>query len=287
MTRAAMSDKSRHVRICDICPSPENAKMYRPVTPDDPETKALADSIRQMQKEGKGYNGILEPLVISADFYIISGHRRYCAADLAGLSEVPCRINDVRRGDDPAASDEFLKLLREHNRQRIKSRNEQLREAVIDADPEDAHRALSEYRRKAARIKAECIEIRDVRRRAAITVAKGPMLQAVEAITESLEDYWPITSRQIHYQLLNDPPLRHASKPYHYRNDLASYQDLSNLLTCARHEGRVSYNVIADPTRPVTVWGVHRNVQDYYQKQIADLFNDYWRDLLQSQPNHI
>ena len=51
-----------------IKPSPENAKVYKPVNRNDPEIKAFAKDIAE--------EGILVPLVISLDNYIISGHRR-------------------------------------------------------------------------------------------------------------------------------------------------------------------------------------------------------------------
>lgn len=55
----------------------------------------------------------------------------------------------------------------------------------------------------------------------------------------------------------------------------------------ARHEGWIDYDVIDDPTRPVTVWEVQPNLSGYYAQQLKDLLNGYWRDLMQSQPNHI
>jgi len=103
-----------------IRPSPENEKLYRPVDPDDPEVKALADSIRE--------HGVQEPLVVTRDCWIISGHRRYVAARLAGLQRVPCRVHPIRREDHP---DQFIRLLREFNRQRVKSLNEKVREEVV------------------------------------------------------------------------------------------------------------------------------------------------------------
>jgi ParB/Sulfiredoxin domain len=135
------------IPIDQIWPSPENALLYHPVTPDDEATIAMADSIRA--------NGILEPIVISADNYIISGHRRECAARIT------------------------------------------------------------------------------------------------------------------------------------YRNDLRSYHSLIDLVTRARHEGYIDYQVIHDPTRPVTLWNVHKNLASYYAQQMEELLNGYWRDLMQSQPNHI
>jgi ParB/Sulfiredoxin domain len=268
------------IRIDEIHPSPENALLYSPVTPDDEATIALADSMR--------VNGILEPLVVSADGYIISGHRRHCAARLAGLKELPCRKLDVRRGEGPTAPDDFLKLLREHNRQRIKTRDELLREEVSMIDPKKAHRALTAYRKRKSKVKVATIEIREVARRKEISRAKMAFLAVVQRIIVSLEGFWPLSLRQLHYALLNDPPLIHSAKPdSHYRNDKESYRALIDLATRARHEGYIDYAVIDDPTRPVTLWEVQPNLSRYYAQQLKDLLNGYWRNLMQSQPNHI
>ena len=69
------------IRLSQLEPAPENDDLYHPVGFDDPEIQALAKSIRE--------HGIREPLVITLDNYILSGHRRYKAARLAGLRE--CR----------------------------------------------------------------------------------------------------------------------------------------------------------------------------------------------------
>ena len=103
-----------------------------------------------------------------------------------------------------------------------------------------------------------------------------------------MKDYLPLNNRQIFYQLINDPPLIHSSKPNsRFRNDLRSYKALCDLLTRARHEGRIPYDWIDDATRPVTVWQVHPNVSAYYRQELKDILNGYWRDLMQSQANHI
>src|SRR5262245_60813515 len=62
------------------------------------------------------------------------------------------------------------------------------------------------------KFKVEPIELRAVRPRCKISPAKFPFLEAIEKVIENLEDFWPVTDRQIHYGLLNDPPLIHASK---------------------------------------------------------------------------
>jgi hypothetical protein len=115
-----------------------------------------------------------------------------------------------------------------------------------------------------------------------------PFLRAIQKIIDELWEFLPLSLRQIFYQLLNDPPLIHASKPdSRFRNDKRSYWALCDLATRARHEGYIDYEVIDDATRPMTVWPVHRDLSTYYRQQVNDLLSDYWRDLLQSQPNHI
>ena len=100
----------------------------------DPEVIALAQSIRE--------HGVLDPLVISEDRFIISGHRRHVAAQLAGRKRVPCRRQPIRRSRDP---DGFLVLLREHNRHRDKSYDETIREEIVSANPEEPYCSLIDH----------------------------------------------------------------------------------------------------------------------------------------------
>ena len=57
-------------------PSPENGRLYNPVDQGDGELAKLAASIKQV--------GLHEPLVVTADNFIVSGHRRYAAMQLNG-----------------------------------------------------------------------------------------------------------------------------------------------------------------------------------------------------------
>jgi ParB/Sulfiredoxin domain len=71
------------MELWEIAPSPLNEKLYRPIDdPDDPEIIALKESIAE--------HGVKEPLIITTDDVILSGHRRYVAAKLAGRESVPC-----------------------------------------------------------------------------------------------------------------------------------------------------------------------------------------------------
>lgn len=272
--------ESRHVRISQrllesICPSRENLTLYRPVKADDPEVQELAKSIRVF--------GVKTPLTISLDGYLLSGHRRLLAAKLAGLETVPVYVDPITH-DHP----DFVRLLVEYNRQRTKSFAEVLREEVVAADPEKAHARLLRQREEASRVKVKTIEIKGVKCRARISKAKMPMLEAAQAVLEAQKRFLPLTDRQIHYALLNRPPLRHASKPQStYANDVHSYKDLCDLLTRARLEDRIDFDAIHDPTRPVETWDFYASPAPFIRGELAVMFDNYRRDLQQSQPNHI
>jgi hypothetical protein len=57
------------------------------------------------------------------------------------------------------------------------------------------------------------VVLREQKIRSAISAVKAPLLAAVQNIVEVNRKYWPLSVRQIHYRLLNDPPLCHSSKP--------------------------------------------------------------------------
>jgi len=243
----------------------------------DPDLISLARSILAY--------GIKEPLVITRDRWIISGHRRYAAARLAGLHTVPCRMLAFCRADDP---DLALALLRELNQQRVKSLDEKLREEVVSCNREDAYEALVSYRRQQSAVDTDTFTIQGTQRRAQISAAKQPFLDAARRVIDERRKFWPLSVRQIHYALLNDPPLTHASKRRsRYRNDQKSYRALVDLLTRARLECAIPMHVIEDETRPVKVWDAHRDCQAFLSKEMDGLFRGYYRDLMQSQPRHV
>jgi ParB-like chromosome segregation protein Spo0J len=264
-------------RLDELRPSPENDTLYRPVDPTDPEIVALAESIRQ--------HGLREPIVVTEDNWLVSGHRRHCAATLAGLTRVPCRVEPLRRADD---CDAFVRLLREYNRQRDKTADEKLREELVTSNPVEAYQSLVDYRREQARVATPALRIVGETRRCAITDAKQPMLDAILTILKERRPYWPLSDRQIHYALLNDPPLKHARKPASvYANDRQSYKSLTELLTRARLAGDIEMEAIADETRPVVNWQVHQDSRGFIRGQFDRFLKGYWRNLMQSQPNHV
>ncbi len=276
----AIQSETRHgaiseIELTRIRPSPENDELYGPVLSDDPDVIALAKSIRQ--------HGLKEPIVLTRDCYILSGHRRFAACKAAGLTRVPCRVEDL-----PRSAPEFLTLLREFNRQRVKPFDVVAREEVVSANPEEAHRFLQQYRKNKARVTADSIQITGTKQRAAITSAKTPFLQAIMAVLNERRAFWPLTDRQIHYALLNDPPLVHARKPSsRYENSLTCYKACCELITRARLTGQIPFNAIHDPTRPVVTWNFNKSAAPYIRAELANLLKGYYRDLQQSQPCQI
>ncbi len=269
----------QEIPIGNLRPSPENDQLYKPIDFTDPDFVAFADGIAE--------HGILVPLTVTADYFVASGHRRLAAAKLAGLSHVRCEVLDFNKDDD---LDQFMQILRECNRQRVKTFGETLREQAIDADPEIAYQALIEHRQETSAVEIDTFNIEGSVKRANISPAKKPLLYAIQRVIADLQDFWPLSDRLIHYNLLNNPPLKHASKPDSvYCNDAEgkSYKALTELLTRARVAGIIPMEVIADPTRPIVTWDIHQDVSDYLQKQMEEFGRGYWRDLMQSQPNHI
>lgn len=281
----------RELSVHEIRPSPENNDLYQPTDSSDPEMKKLAESIRE--------RGVLEPLVVTKDHFILSGHRRFAASQLACASTVPCRVLDIYREVEDengcvTVSDDFVTMLREYNRQRVKSFDEQLRESVVSATPEEIYQRLIEHRKKKAGVHVNTIEIRGPKERATISDAKRPFCEAITKILEEREDFWPLSDRQIHYALLNDPPLMHAGKTGKagkkdstYQNNLKSYKSLVELLTRGRLAGMFPWEAIADETRPVTQWNVWNDVQTFMDSEIKGFLKGYFRNLMRSQPNHI
>ena len=104
-----MPNEIRRIRTGTLKPHPINQQVYEDANIDD-----LVESIRR--------HGIIEPLVVTPERIVISGHRRLTAAVHLGLKTVPARCE--RFADEVAALVEF-------NRQRVKSWSERYRELQI------------------------------------------------------------------------------------------------------------------------------------------------------------
>ena len=197
------------------------------------------------------------------------------------VTSVPCRVLAISSDDE-----QFVLVLREYNRHAEKTADERLREEVVSVNPTEAYQALLDHRCAASKIDAPALDIVGEKRRCEISKAKKPMLDAIRQVLQDRREFWPLSDRAIHYALLNDPPLKHALKPDStYDNTPRSYNALTELLT-RRLAGEIPMHAIADVTRPVITWNVHREPGAFIGQQFDGFVKSYWRDLLQSQPNH-
>jgi hypothetical protein len=259
----------------DLKPSLVNNKVYKPVDSDDP---AIIDLARDIAEKG-----ILVPLVVSNDGYILSGHRRCVAAIRAGLTVVPCRRRKIMH-TDPG----YLDLLVSYNNQRVKDRGEQLREVLIKTNPDEAYQKLIDYREKQVELKTETISVGTRGKRKKITKVKFPMVERIkEVVLFERRKSWPLCARAVHYALLNKPLLRNTKDKTRYCNNSDSYKDTCDLLVRLRLIGEIPMNAIEDETRPTIVWDVHSTPQDFARCELDNLLKEYRRNLQQTQPLYI
>ena len=143
MAKPKKQDKSHFLNTRFLLPvsliqvAPENDLLYDRFGIANRDDADLAISIRD--------KGIQEPLTLSNDQFLLSGHRRLTAAKYLGLQEVPCRLVEVDFYQ--LTTTERLEVLRLYNQQREKSPGERIKEKLLDIDPKDAHQELKRRRR--------------------------------------------------------------------------------------------------------------------------------------------
>lgn len=272
--------KPETVRIGSIQPSPENDEIYGAIDLKDNDLINLANDIAE--------NGIREPIIVSFDDIIISGHRRYAAARLVKLKKVPIVRLDIARED--CSYLEWQQLLAKYNLQRVKPAAVRIKEAALAIDPDIAYQQLLEQREERDRDAPPRIKITGQKKRSSISDRKVEMLNAAISVIEGLALYWPITVRQIHYGLLNRRVLRNSSKGTQrswYENNAECYKDLCDLLTRARLLGIVPWEAITDETRPVSGTRYMKDAATFFDLESYNFLRGYRRDLLQSQSDHV
>lgn len=286
---AERTEKITRKRVASLKPSPENGCLY------DQNDADIYEFAKRLEAEG-----LLEPLVVTLDNYIVSGHRRHAALSLLKRVLVNCRVLAIRRSD--IDKDEYTALLRRHNRQREKSAAEKVREELVDVDPDDAYDQLRLSRFKSIDAAlyngVETVQVEGAMRRYEFSEDKADHIKHVLQVLEERRDYWPLSVRGMHYPLLNfnfirgyywprkDKPDHGTRRTLYYRNDDGSYDATSDLVTRLRLAETVPWEAFADPTRPVTEFNPFANVREFVNQEIGGLFTGYWRNLLQSQPNH-
>ena len=136
------------VPINSVKESPENSDIYGDIA-DDEQMENLIKSIDK--------RGLEEPILTSADRFILSGHRRRFACEKLGYTHVPVRVRgNVRR----KGNSEYHRELIEYNPQRIKTVGTLLKEAPLrDNDVANTYAAIEERRQAAMRVDADFMDV--------------------------------------------------------------------------------------------------------------------------------
>lgn len=268
--------------VSDLRPSPENDYIYGKVNLASADFLAL---VRDIQTAG-----IREPIVVTNDNFIVSGHRRFAAAKKLGLRSVPAATLPLARLT--CDSSVYMGILRAHNHQRRKSVADEVREAIVDIDPEKCADELFEHRdQQRLRDMSQSGTVVDgvaVRVRSKISEKKQEMLEAVQRVIRENRKYWPLSVRQVHYRLINLSPRINTSARKRYKNTQACYKNLCDLMVRARTEGIIDWRVIADETRQSVNPTRHASLHHYVSDEFENYFlKGYRRDLLATQPCRI
>jgi len=102
-----------HVDVNKIKDNPLNVEVYGAIVPSDIDT--LIESINQL--------GLLQPLIITKNNTLISGHRRLACLRKLKIKKAECIVKDIE-------DEEAIVFIIESNRQRVKTARQQLNEAT-------------------------------------------------------------------------------------------------------------------------------------------------------------
>lgn len=270
------------IDVDDLRPSPENDEIYGEIDEDnDPALPGLIDSIRQM--------GLEEPIIATLDGFVLSGHRRLYAVRSLGWKRVPVRFANIRR-DETA---DYHRLLAAYNPQRVKSVAAIMAERFIQSENYVTEADL--YSREYERTSTDELETMAVvgTKEVEPIGRRKEFLEAVKGVVAGMRNFWPLTVRQVHYRLLNAPPLtqdtKKKSERWRYRNDQASYNKLSNLLVAARYLGHVPMHAIDDPTRTSKDFSQYgwENTTDFISQQSDRFLTGFYRNRREGQTRHV
>jgi len=100
-------------------------------------------------------------------------------------------------------------------------------------------------------------------------------LEPVQIILNDLRQYWPLTLRQVYYQLVAALVIENADR---------EYRKLSRMLTKARLDGLVEWDALEDRSRFTLQSAGYWNKSTFIESELSAFLSGYRRDLLQSQP---
>ena len=119
------------------------------------------------------------------------------------------------------------------------------------------------------------MELRKSKRREwSWTKFRKKQAEEVKHVVEELEEYWPLTLRQVYYRLVAKG-LRENTK--------AKYQDLSKLIMNMKLSDMLSWNCIEDRSRRTSPKRGYEDAETYIQEEMEILMAQYQRCRVQSQ----
>jgi hypothetical protein len=113
-------------------------------------------------------------------------------------------------------------------------------------------------------------------KRRGIGPKRRELLESVQLVLNELRSFWPLTLRQLYYQLVSRGIIE---------NSLEKYKQLSALLTKARLAGLVPWEALEDRAREMLYSGGWANQRAFVEVEIERFLEGYRRDLMQSQPH--
>jgi len=293
---AAPLDTKEEVKraILAYCSTPHEENVVTASADAEKALTTLARLARSGNGNSIGKSGITDPLEISGDDYIISGHRRYIAAKQCGLSEIPCLIDRAIVMGDLTAQQRIALLTERNKGIRIKSDGELYMEAAAAVDPDEAIRRAKARKSQVLNYSKTCrlSEVQTVGgiARTDPSGERADMLKAVLEILAELRsnNFLPTSGRSIHYKLLaKNVRTSNRKNGYIYGTRPGSSQLLSKLLTDARSAGLINHDDLDDGTRPSQTFEPSGTVGNYINQTLDGLFTHYYSDIHADQPNHV
>lgn len=104
------------------------------------------------------------------------------------------------------------------------------------------------------------------------------LIDAATAVVNDLADFWPLTLRQIYYQLVSQLAIQ---------NRLGAYKRLSRVLSNARIAGLVPWEAMEDRSRSMLESGGWSDVRSFVDDELARFCVGYRRDLMQGQARRL
>ena len=112
------------------------------------------------------------------------------------------------------------------------------------------------------------------RNRGSWTADSRAYLQNVQKVLTALRTYWPLTLRQVYYQLVAGLLIE---------NEKGAYKKLSRILAKARLDGLVPWEALEDRTRSVLGSDGWTNRETFLEDELDSFLKGYRRDCLRSQ----